>query len=137
GPKVAGAQVNGQFEFDMLGGKAAFGNGMNMDLFRLRLAFGRLDWEKFSLEAGQDWSVFAPLNPTSLAEFAIPSMSASGNPWIRLPQFRLEAHSPSSSPTRFQLQVAAIDPDMGDFPTAVFTSGRVPGIGERGRAPGA
>src|SRR5260370_4103321 len=39
GPKVSGAQISGQFEFDLLGGKAAFGNGINMDLFRLRLAF--------------------------------------------------------------------------------------------------
>src|SRR5439155_17837711 len=34
GPQVAGAQTSGAFEFDLLGGKAAFGNGINMDLFR-------------------------------------------------------------------------------------------------------
>jgi hypothetical protein len=137
GSQVAGARTNGQFEFDLLGGKAAFPNGINMDLFRLRLAFGRLDWQNFSLEAGQDWSIFAPLNPTSFAEYAIPSMSASGNPWIRMPQFRAELHSDSAAPTRFQLQLAAIDPNMGDYPVTAFSSGRTPEIGERGRAPGA
>ena len=137
GPKVGEAQVSGQFEFDLLGGKAAFGNGINMDLFRLRIALGRIDWKNFSLVAGQDWSIFAPLNPTSLAEFAIPEFSASGNPWIRTPQIRAEFRHSTSDSTRLQLQLAAIDPDMGDYQTAAFSSGRTPGIGERGRAPGA
>ena len=137
GPRVAGAETSGQLEFDMLGGQAGFTNGIFQDLLRLRLAFGRLDWQTFSLEAGQDWSIFAPLNPTSYAEFAIPSMSASGNPWIRMPQFRGELRSASTAPTRFQLQLAAVDPDMGDYPATLFSSSRQPGIGERGRAPGA
>ena len=136
GPKAGGAQISGQFEFDLLGGKAAFGNGINMDLFRVRLALGRLDWENFSLVAGQDWSIFAPLNPTTLAEFAIPGFSASGNPWIRMPQLRAELRHSYSDATRIQLQLAATDPDMGDYQTAAFSSGRTPGIGERGRAPG-
>lgn len=136
GPTVAGARITGQAEVDFLGGKAALGNGINMDLLRLRLAFGRLDWKNVSLEAGQDWAVFAPLNPTTLAEFAIPGLSASGNPWIRMPQIRAEFHGNATDTTRIQFQVAAIDPDIGDFNTAVFTTGRTPGIGERGRYPG-
>jgi hypothetical protein len=136
GPTVAGARISGQAEVDFLGGKAAFGNGINMDLMRLRLALGRLDWKHFTLEAGQDWSVFAPLNPTTLAEFAIPGLSASGNPWIRMPQIRGEFHDDLSDTTRVLFQVAAIDPDVGDYNTTVFSSGRTPGIGERGRYPG-
>ena len=136
GPDVAGARISGQVEVDFLGGKAAFGNGINMDLLRLRLAYGRLDWKNFALEAGQDWSVFAPLNPTTLAEFAIPGLSTSGNPWIRMPQLRAEFHGDLSDTTRVLFQAAAIDPDVGDYNTAVFSSGRTPGIGERGRAPG-
>ena len=137
GPKLSGAQISGQFEFDLLGGKTPFGNGINMDIFRLRLALGRLDWENFSFVAGQDWSIFAPLNPTSLAEYAIPEFSASGNPWIRTPQFRAEFRQSVSDSAKVQLQLAAVDPDMGDYQTAVFSSSRTPGIGERGRAPGA
>jgi hypothetical protein len=107
-----------------------------MDIPRLRLALGRLDWSHVALVGGQDWSIFAPLNPTSLAEFAIPEMSASGNPWIRTPQLRAEFHSAPTAPTRLLLQVAAVDPDMGDYSTATFATARTPGIGERGRAPG-
>src|SRR5207248_2535858 len=84
-------------------------NGINMDLIRLRLAYGRMDWKNFSLEAGQDWSVFAPLNPTTLAEFAIPGMSASGNPWIRMPQIRGEYHKAVlGESAEFKWQFAAI-----------------------------
>jgi hypothetical protein len=136
GPLIGDARLSGQVEVDFLGGKAAFGNGINMDLVRLRLALGRLDWKHFSLVAGQDWSIFAPLNPTTLAEFAIPGLSASGNPWIRTPQVRAEYHNDLSDKTKIQFQLAAVDPDMGDYNTAIFSSSRTPGIGERGRFPG-
>jgi hypothetical protein len=105
-----------------------------MDLVRLRLAYGRLDWKNTSIEAGQDWAVFSPLNPTSLASFAIPAMSTSGNPWIRSPQFRLELHSDATRSTRMLLQMAVLDPNVGDNPTTVVDA-RTPGIGERGRGP--
>jgi hypothetical protein len=135
GPDVLGAKVSGQVEVDFFGGKAALGNGINMDLPRLRLAVGRLDWTNFSLVAGQDWSVFAPLNPTSLASYAIPAMSASGNPWIRSPQIRGEMRHGLSDTAKFQWQIAATDPDVGDYQTAQFLTTRSPGIGERGRMP--
>jgi hypothetical protein len=131
---VAGARLSGQFEFDLFGGKTPLGNGIDMDLFRLRLAFGRLDWKHIAFEAGQDWSVFAPLNPTSFAAYAIPEFSASGNPWIRLPQVRAEFSTGASDSRRVLWQVAALDPNMGDNPIT-FSTSRQPGIGERGRMP--
>ncbi|HEV2690160.1 MAG TPA: hypothetical protein VGV35_16495 [Bryobacteraceae bacterium] len=134
GPEVMGGKLSGTVELDLFGGKAALGNGVSMDLVRLRLAYGRLDWAHSAIEAGQDWAVFSPLNPTSLASFAIPSMSASGNPWIRSPQFRYEWKSDSSRPMRTLLQLAALDPNVGDNPTTV-PDARTPGIGERGRGP--
>jgi hypothetical protein len=132
---VAGAALSGQFEFDLFGGKTPLANGMNMDIFRLRLAFGRLDWKHVAFEAGQDWSIFAPLNPTSLAAYAIPEFSESGNPWIRLPQIRAELTSGPKDATHWLWQVAANDPNMGDYPTTPFSTSRQPGIGERGRMP--
>jgi len=129
-----GGKLSGNVELDLFGGKAPLGNGVSMDLVRVRLAYGRVDWHDFSIEAGQDWAVFSPLNPTSLASFAIPSMSASGNPWIRSPQFRFDWRSDATKPTRVVLQLAALDPNVGDNPTTVVDS-RAPGIGERGRGP--
>ena len=61
-------------------------------------------------------------------------MSASGNPWIRSPQFRFEWHSDASKPAQVLLQMAALDPNVGDNPTTVVDA-RTPGIGERGQAP--
>ena len=129
GGEVFGAKVSGTMEMDFFGGKTPFTNGANMDIFRLRLAYGRLDWQNVSIEAGQDWAVFSPLNPTSIASFAIPSMSASGNPWIRSPQFRFEGRA-----EHLLFQAALLDPNIGDNPTTVVTA-RTPGIGERGGAP--
>src|SRR5260370_14236072 len=108
---------------DFFGGKAALGNGISMDLLRLRLAFGRLDWTNFALEAGQGWAVFAPLNPTSLASFAIPALSGPGNPWIRSPQFRAELPNSLTGTNVAHLQLAATDPDVGDSHTAQVCSG--------------
>jgi hypothetical protein len=137
GPNVGGAAIGGQVEVDFFGGSAALANGVNMDLLRLRLAYGRLDWQNFSLEAGQDWSVFAPLNPTSLAEYAIPSLSTSGNLWIRTPQIRAEYRESLGDSNRLVWQIAATDPNMGDYSTTTFQTVRTPGIGERGRMPAA
>jgi hypothetical protein len=134
--EIAGGKLSGQFEFDLLGGSAPFGNGANMDLFRLRLAYGKMDWTHVSVEAGQDWSIFAPLNPTSFAEYAIPSMSASGNPWIRMPQLRVDLHGALSDQFKLLAQFAAIDPNVGDYSTTAISATAPPGIGERGRAPG-
>ena len=61
-----------------------------MGVFRLRLANARLDWTKGSLVVGQDWMIFAPVNPVSLSSAGIPLFAAGGNPWSRLPQARGE-----------------------------------------------
>ncbi|MDQ1470192.1 MAG: hypothetical protein QOJ99_1672 [Bryobacterales bacterium] len=132
---VLGARLSGDFEFDLFGGKTPLPNGMDMDMFRLRLAYGRLDWGRIAFEAGQDWTIFAPLNPTSLASYAIPEFSASGNPWIRLPQVRAEVTKAIGEHSHLLWQVAALDPNMGDYPTTPFSTSRQPGIGERGRMP--
>ncbi len=133
GPKIGGARLSGQLETDFFGGKAALTNGISMDIVRLRLAFGRLDWTNFSLEAGQDWVIFAPLNPTSLAEYAIPALSNSGNLWIRTPQIRSEWRHDLGQ-RRLLWQLAALDPDVGDNPVA-FATVRQPRAGELGRGP--
>ncbi len=134
GPTVSGAKLSGTVELDLFGSKDALTNAISMDFFRIRLAYGRLDWKNTAFEIGQDWTVFSPLNPTSLAAFGIPALSTSGNPWIRTPQFRFEWHGDASKPTRVLWQMAALDPNVGDYP-ADFRTARQPGIGERGRGP--
>ena len=130
-----GAKLSGDFQFDMMGGEAPYSNGAHFDYFRLRLAYGRMDWKHFAIEGGQDWSVFSPLNPTSLNEFGIPEFTATGNPWLRAPQVRLEAKTTSASGNNLLWQLAALDPNMGDNSTTTIVVARQPGIGERGRMP--
>lgn len=78
GPTIAHAKSRGQIEADFFGGFPAVGVGENFGVVRLRLAFVQLDWGKTSLEVGQDWIVFAPNNPVSIAAAAIPQMAAAG-----------------------------------------------------------
>lgn len=125
------AKLTGVFEFDLLGGKPAFANGVNFDIFRVRLAYGRIDWANDSLEAGQDWAVFAPLNPTSLASYAIPGFSTSGNLWNRMPQLRYEHREGKQS--KFIFTTALLDPNAGD--SSGNPAVRVIGLGERGSLP--
>lgn len=125
------AKLTGVFEFDLLGGKPAFANGANFDIFRVRLAYGRIDWDENSLEAGQDWAVFSPLNPTTLASYAIPGFSTSGNLWNRIPQIRYEHREGEKS--KFIFTTALLDPDAGD--STGNPAARVIGLGERGSLP--
>src|SRR5260221_11009629 len=105
---------------------------MTMILLRLRLAFGCLNGIIFALEAARNWSVFPPPTPTSLASFAIPAMSGSGNPWIRSPQFRAELHNSLTGTNVAQLQLAATDPEVGDYQPAQFLTVRTPPTCEPG-----
>ena len=51
-------------------------------------------------------------------------------------QIRGELRSKVADNLSLLTQFAAIDPNMGDYNTTVFSATRAPGIGERGRAPG-
>ncbi len=134
GVDTLGAKLTGAFEFDMFGGQTALPGGISMNLFRMRLAYGRLDWKNLAVEVGQDWSVFAPLNPISFSQYGIPSLTASGNDWLRTPQIRIEARHASGA-NALLWQTAASDPNLGDYNTALFSTSRTPAAGERGRMP--
>ena len=49
--KAAGAELTGAFKMDAYSSSGPFANGINMGLFRLRLAYGRLDWKNVALES--------------------------------------------------------------------------------------
>jgi hypothetical protein len=112
-PAVFGAKTAATIEADFFGGFPAIGTGENFGQVRLRLANMRLDWKKASLVIGQDWMVFAPVNPSSLACAAIPLFAAAGNPWARLPQVRLERRFGAGL-----VQAGVLAPQSGDFNSA-------------------
>ena len=117
GGSIGGAKLSGVIEADYYGGFPAIGIGENFGVFRIRLANARFDWEKTSLTVGQDWMVFAPQSPTSLAAAGIPQLAAAGNNWARLPQVKVE-HRFGSNIT---FQGAVLAPQTGDSSsTATF-----------------
>lgn len=109
------AKLSGVLEADFFGGFPAVGIGDNMGVLRLRQANARLDWQKVSVVVGQDWMIFAPANPVSLASAGIPLMAASGNPWARLPQARVDYRVGP-----MLLQGGVLAPSTGDFSSAFF-----------------
>jgi hypothetical protein len=112
GAKVKNARLGAVVEADFFGGFPGVAIGENFGVVRLRLANVRLDWEKTSFVAGQDWMVFAPLNPVSLAAAAIPQMAAGGNNWARLPQLKVERRFGYAT-----VQAAVLAPQTGDYVT--------------------
>jgi hypothetical protein len=120
------AAVSAVIEADFFGGYPAVGIGDSMGVLRLRLANARLDWKRASVVAGQDWMVFAPANPVSLAAAGIPLMAAAGNPWARLPQIRGEWRT-----GRTVLQGALLAPSTGDFSSAFFYQPGTGALSER------
>lgn len=111
GLKVGQAKLKAVLEADFFGGFPSVAIGENFGVVRLRLANARLDWEKTSVTLGQDWMVFAPVNPTSLAAAAIPPMASAGNNWARLPQIRIERKLNKN----FTWTGAILAPQTGDF----------------------
>jgi hypothetical protein len=113
GAKVGKARLGAVLEADFFGGFPSVGIGENFGVMRIRLANARLDWEKTSVTVGQDWMLFAPVNPTSLAAAAIPQMAAAGNNWARLPQIKVERKFGA----HFTLAGAVAAPQTGDSAT--------------------
>lgn len=133
GAKIGKANLSAVVEADFFGGFPAIGIGENFGVVRVRLANAKLSWEKTSVTIGQDWMVFAPNNPTSIAAAAIPQMTAAGNPWSRLPQIRVER---KFSKNRIIWQGAILSPQTGDFPSGTNSPALLqPSTGAASRVP--
>ena len=88
---IGATSVDALVEIDFYGSYIPGSNvSYYMPLPRLRLFNLGVAWGGFKVVAGQDWSIFAPLNPDSLNHVAVPSMSSTGNLWMRYPQVRGE-----------------------------------------------
>jgi hypothetical protein len=133
---IAGANAAAVLEADFFGGFPSVGIGENFGIVRLRLANVKLNWERTSLTVGQDWSLFAPSNPTSLAAAAIPQMAAAGNNWARLPQVKIEQTLGSGVTAQFAVAAQQtgdsatnvpffLQPNSGSAARVPFFQGRI------------
>jgi hypothetical protein len=123
----------GQIEIDFFGARPASGQGSVFNQPRIRLALISLAHSSgWTLVAGQDWSVFAPANPTSFAHYAVPMAASGGNPWMRLPQFRVQKSTRTGDNKTMLFQLAAVRPSSGgDSPAAGSLADPVALSGER------
>ncbi len=111
GGKVGNAKLSGVVEADFFGGSPAIAIGENFGVVRIRSAFAKVDWKDTSVIIGQDWIPFAPQNPVSIADAAIPQFAAAGNNWARLPQVKVEQRVSNG---KIVWQGAILAPQTGD-----------------------
>lgn len=128
GARIGSSRLGAVIETDFFGGFPAIGIGENFGIVRLRLAYVKIDRENTSITIGQDWMVFAPQNPTSLAAAAIPQLAAGGNNWGRMPQFKAD-HKLGKN---VRVQGAVLAPQTGDSAAAFFLQ---PNSGSVSRVP--
>ncbi len=87
GPELAGGgKASGNIFMDFFGGVQE----PNGQLLRLRVATLDLAWKNTTVTVGQDKPIFAPREPTSLAQVGISPLTAAGNLWDWRPQARVE-----------------------------------------------
>lgn len=137
-PAVAGAIAADALqvvaETDFLGGYYANDDvTFSMGHPRLRLFHARAEWQDATVVAGQDWVLFAPLNPFSLVHVAVAGFQGTGNAWSRLPQLRGEVTVDDAT-----LAVAALAP-VSSGPVSADAEGptvaRTPGPADRSDTP--
>ncbi|MEP7270265.1 MAG: hypothetical protein ABI882_02115 [Acidobacteriota bacterium] len=90
GPRLAGARLSADIDFDFYGGTVAQYEGDVLGAMRIRTASARLDWERTSITVGQEAPVVSPRNPTSLAAVWFPALSGAGNLWQWRPRASVE-----------------------------------------------
>ncbi|HXM93286.1 MAG TPA: hypothetical protein VOA64_03365 [Candidatus Dormibacteraeota bacterium] len=133
GPRVRGARVSADVQFDFAGGFPNALDGVTMGLLRLRTGVIRMEWPNTTLVAGQDIPFFSPLSPSSIASLALPAFSYAGNLWTWTPQVRLEHRFEFTNNSSVLLQAGILDPLTGEPPISQFL--RVPQAGEASRQP--
>ena len=84
---VGGGKASGNVYMDFYGGSIDPSVG---HLMRLRVATLDLAWKRTTVTVGQDKPIFAPREPTSLAQVGISPLTSAGNLWDWRPQARVE-----------------------------------------------
>lgn len=130
-----GGKLTGKFEMDFAGGQPS-----TTYTPRLRLAYAQLDYDKWAVNAGQQWDFFTPLNASTLNTA---SLNRSGNLGNRHPQAFLTNKWGEVFGGKLATKVGVIDSDLwnqensgapvlgayASYDTKVFGKGLVLGVG--------
>jgi hypothetical protein len=112
---VLGGKVSGSLYLDLFGGS---GESLNQ-LVRLRIAKIQMDWAKTTLFFGQDKPLISQREPDSLAQVGVSPLTAAGNPWLWLPQVRLEQRFPVTQKLTWKAEAALLQTnEYGNVPTS-------------------
>jgi hypothetical protein len=85
------------------------GSGLALDQsLRIRTATIQVDWKTRSFLAGIDKPIFAPRNPTSLAQVAVSPLTGAGNLWMWIPQAKFEQRFRPSDETTITGQIGIV-----------------------------
>jgi hypothetical protein len=128
GPQIGGARTSADLSFDFAAGIPQVPNGVSFGVLRLRTGVVRFDWTNSSVVAGQDTLFIAPLQPTSLAQMAIPPMAYSGNLWSWTPQVQVEHNFKVGDDSSVRVTGGVLDSFSGDIPPEPYN--RTPTWGE-------
>ncbi len=117
GPTFAGARSFADVSMDFFGGTTTneYGFSYSTGVVRMRQAQIRLDWNNTTLQAAYTGPLISPLSPTSYADVAEPSFSASGNLWTWSPQVRVEHRFVLSDEQSIALEGGLIDPESPGY----------------------
>ncbi len=119
GPRTfLGGQVYGSVYMDFAGG-----SGTAQDLgFRLRTGEIQIDWASRSLMVGQESPIFAPRQPTSLAQVEVAPLAGAGNLWYWLPQVRFEQKLRFTDRTGVRAQFGVVETsETGTYQPGAYT----------------
>jgi hypothetical protein len=105
GPRtIAGGKLSGSLYMDFFGGST----GTLNHLVRLRTGSIQMDWRNTTVMFGQQKPIFSPRDPTSLAQVGVSPLTASGNPWLWLPQVRVEQRFSFGEQAGLRAQIGVI-----------------------------
>jgi hypothetical protein len=114
--ELGGWVPSGHIEFDFFGSRPVDTlqpQGREFNQPRLRLGFFQIAKDEWTITAGQDKAIVAPLDPISLSHVAVPLGATAGNLWAWLPQVRAGWNKKFGS-TSTLLQVGVLRPQFGD-----------------------
>jgi hypothetical protein len=133
GPHLFGAQSFAEVNMDFYGGIPYSNYGTVAGVIRLRTAEMRLTWDRDTVEVGFTDPLISPLNPTSYASVAEPSMAWAGNLWTWAPQASYQHRFGTATSPHFAWQAGLWDPPTPGYNAdALF---RASSAGERSGQP--
>lgn len=123
GPTMFGAKTSALIEGDFYGGASA---ATESPVFRIRHAYGSLDWSNTQILFGQYWDMFAPMIASTQDFRSGSPYGAPNSP--RIPQIRLTQKINLTSDDQLRLVVGVQDPEQTGDNTTSATGGYGPSM---------